>query len=64
MQGREKFDRKREKCVRERGRRFIGRVRTVCKRGKRLLERERSVREKQEEVLWEELELCAEGGEV
>ncbi len=48
MQGTEKFVRKREKCVTERGRRFIERVRTVCRRGKRLLERERSVREKEE----------------
>jgi hypothetical protein len=44
--------------VRERGRSFIGRVRTVFIRGRSLLERERTVGEKEEEVLWEELELC------
>ncbi len=36
---REEFGRKREKCVRERGRSFIGRVRTVCKRGRSLVEK-------------------------
>jgi hypothetical protein len=39
----ENFGRKREKCVRERGRSFIGKVRTVCERGRSLLERESSV---------------------
>jgi hypothetical protein len=38
--GGECFVRKREKCVRERGRSFMGRVRTLCRS---LLERERSV---------------------
>ncbi len=43
MQKMEKLSRKREKCVRERGRSFIGRVKTVCRRGRSLGERDRSV---------------------
>ncbi len=37
----------RERCVREQGRSFMGRVRTVCRRGRSLIEKsEKCVRER------------------
>ncbi len=39
VRNREEFGNEREKCVKERGRSFIGRVRTVCRGGRSLGER-------------------------